>query len=337
MFVANYASHSRATLNSGVLMSPVLSTQTTAEKITEIHSLFLSIPMGILSVRQCVFGPEMACYSNIFHTTEDVSERGHPHYLSKPDEQLFKISKWKQHFCWASPIKQENQKLNIENDIAFAFHKQLVYACRNRRSPDRALQDYLQHSCSLLPKLSERDSIMGPTSTSEACSYSPDLFSLQIRAGLHMYCLQHPPAWPVYWWVSDDQGRLSLEGPTHLHVLGRGKRVTLAGIRMRSYEFPLVHDSVCDMWLECVSTSGWWTLWWYWLTCPFPRSDSNPTPLGLHVSLHSPPPCPNTDSAGADWCLNPGLGGAPPGHHPSWRVLSYTACHELWSHFLFGF
>lgn len=60
---------------------------------------------------------------------------------------------------------------------------------------------------------------MGPISTSEACSHGPDLLSLQIRAGLHMYCLQHPPAWPVYWWVSDDQGRLSLEGPTHLQEL----------------------------------------------------------------------------------------------------------------------
>lgn len=137
--------HSRATLNSGVLMSSVLSTSTTAEKITEIHSLFLSIPMGILSVYLCVFGPEMPCYSNIFHTTEDVSERGHLDYLSKPDEQLVKISKWKQHFCWASPIKQENQKLNIESDIAFAFHKQLVFACRSRRSPDKITSSTRAH------------------------------------------------------------------------------------------------------------------------------------------------------------------------------------------------
>lgn len=164
--------HSRATLNSSVLMSSVLSTTTNNRNTLS----FLSIPMGILSVRQCVFGPKMPCYSNISHTTEDVSERRHPDYLSKPDEQHFKISKWKQHFCWASPIKQENQTLNVENE--FTFHKQLVYACRNGRRPYVARLDYLQRSCSLLPKLSDRNSMMGPTSTTEACSHSPDRFSL---------------------------------------------------------------------------------------------------------------------------------------------------------------
>lgn len=198
--------HGRATLNSGVLMSSVLSTLTTAEKNKRNTLFFWSFPWEYYpSVN--VFGTEMSCYSD-----EHVRERGHSDLLFILQDlmstslsnicNIFSVELHKSIQITRSLIQKMTLHLHFINSLLM-----------NGGTGGASTEPYKIPSSTCARFCPNCEKQTQWWATAEACSHSPDLFSLQIREGLHMYCPQHPPARPVYWWVSDDQGRLSLEAP----------------------------------------------------------------------------------------------------------------------------